>query len=92
MAYVLVGIFCSYIMVQTSGLRTAVGLSCVVCLLASVIRVVPCFFPVSSRADDAASLMWFVYVAQFMNAAAAPLTQAAPSLISQVSLGGDALF
>ena len=84
MAYVLVGIGCSYILMLHAGLRTAVGLSCTICFLASVLRSIPCWFSPTSVAKDHDGFMWFIYVAQFMNAAAAPLTQAAPSLISQI--------
>ena len=77
-AYVIVVLACTLILTSRGGLRSAVGLSCGMCLVASVIRTVP------SWLANHQSGMAFLYTAQFLNAAAAPLTQAAPSLMSQI--------
>eukprot|EP01116_Phalansterium_solitarium_P022571 TRINITY_DN7504_c0_g1_i1.p1 TRINITY_DN7504_c0_g1~~TRINITY_DN7504_c0_g1_i1.p1 ORF type:complete len:442 (-),score=110.31 TRINITY_DN7504_c0_g1_i1:289-1614(-) len=82
-AYVLVLLPCTWLLSKPGGLRIAVVASCVMCLFASVFRTVPVWLPPAFRSAHAGPLMWFLYIAQFVNAAAAPPTQAAPSLLSQ---------
>jgi len=83
-AYVIVGGVAAGVL-QHRGLRHAVGLSCLMCVVASALRCVPCWFTQETRLDGAHTLtMGILYTAQFLNAAAAPFTQSAPSLVSQV--------
>ena len=82
-AYCCVVVFASTLFTRLGGLRTSIVLGCFMCFFASVLRCIPCFFSESVRASNSGAFMWFIYVAQFINAAAAPFTQASPSLISQ---------
>ena len=82
-AYCLVVLFASLLFLRSGGLRLSVLLGCAMCFFASVLRLAPIYFDDAARLAHSGSIIWFVYVAQFINAAAAPLTQASPALISQ---------
>ena len=82
-AYCCVVLFASTLFTRIGGLRTSILTGCWMCFIASILRCIPCFFSDDIRAQHSDALLWFIYVAQFINAAAAPFTQASPSLISQ---------
>jgi len=85
-AYTAVSFMAAYVLMLRGGLRSAVALSCLMTLLAAALRMVPCWMP---SHEDPDRTMVFLYVSAFVNAAAAPLTQSAPSLLSQVWFPAD---
>jgi len=78
-AYILVSFGVARLLGRRNGIRTCIVLSSFMCMFAAALRIAPCFVSSESRSD----WMWVLYVAQATNAAAAPLTQAAPGLLSQ---------
>ena len=83
-AFVLVSFVSAAVLDRPGGLRLAMLVSCVLLLLASALRCVPpLFYSAEDRQQHAGALLWWVYVAQFLNAAVAPFFEAAPALLSQ---------
>jgi hypothetical protein len=82
--YMVMAFFASWLFTTKGGLKKAVLLSCFMCFAAAFIRVIPCFLHPETRRQHESKLLWIIYVAQLINASAAPLTQASCSLLSQL--------
>jgi len=79
-AYVLVVVFASWLFTTAGGLKRSVLAGCSMCAFAAALRCLPALL---LRDQGSALAMALVYAAQFINAGAAPFTQASPALISQ---------
>ena len=97
-AYILTVTCASATLDAANGLRSAVLWGSGMCLVAAVMRCIPLLFTQTwspFKVDDAVQgeggwpqyLLVPVFIAQIINAAAAPFTQASPSLLSQVRWG-----
>ena len=95
-AYILTVTCASATLDSANGLRTAVLVGTGMCLVASILRCVPMLFTqtwsplhveAAANGEWATPLLVPVFIAQIINAAAAPFTQASPSLLSQTWFG-----
>ena len=68
---------------RRGGLRSAMAICMTMCVIAAALRCVPLLCSEETHLRRASSLIWFVYVAQAINAAAAPFTQASPAAVAE---------
>lgn len=73
------------LLLHPKGLRYSILLSAVMCFVAGFLRMVPAF--ISPNPEGRGQYLWLVYVAQAINAAAAPYTQSLPTQLSQTWFG-----
>ena len=73
------------VMLHKDGLRYCMLLAGILPLLAAIIRMIPTF--ISPDVAGRAPYLWIVFVAQALNAVAAPFTQSLPSQLSQTWFG-----
>ena len=83
-SFVLCSAGAAHILNRPGGLRSAMLIGASMLFTSSVLRCIPPFFySPDQRAEDHTGLLWWVLIAQFINAAAATLFEPAPALLSQ---------